>query len=71
MPSPVKLLIGLCSWQEALDLITEQRKSLIAPVDSMGCDDAGKLEDDAVAPRLDTDPRVSLLFVCTCVDLGS
>lgn len=42
-------------WRECLDVIEAQRKTIIAPVDTMGCDDAGKLEDDS--ERMDTDER--------------
>lgn len=48
-------------WKEALDLIKEQRKTLIAPVDTMGCDEAGKLEDEQDRP--DSDARVRALLL--------
>lgn len=44
-------------WEECLEILTKQRATLRAPVDTMGCTEAGKLESEE--GRVDTDARVS------------
>jgi hypothetical protein len=56
-------------WREAHDIIAEQRKTIVAPVDLMGCTEAGKLEDDA--QRGDTDPRSRRYQTLTSLMLSS
>ncbi|GAA94731.1 hypothetical protein E5Q_01385 [Mixia osmundae IAM 14324] len=40
-------------WQEQWRVLTEQRKTIIAPVDTMGCDKAGRNLKDIITPRDD------------------
>ncbi|KAG0152226.1 hypothetical protein CROQUDRAFT_650321 [Cronartium quercuum f. sp. fusiforme G11] len=52
-------------WQETYALIKEQRASIVAPVDTMGCDKAGDEDhtrpDHKLPPRSDVDRRLSCL----------
>lgn len=52
-------------WEEAYSLIKAQRATIVAPVDTMGCDEAGSHDPAAVAhlpPRSEKDKRLSVLI---------
>jgi endonuclease-3 len=43
-------------WEEALRVLSAQRATIVAPVDTAGCTEAGKVEDGTQRP--DDDDRV-------------